>query len=387
MKIPWVNKFKKFDENYISIFSLLIIWKVLLFLAAVWSYEAFPLYSLNYLGGGFISYISNYYIAPWGNFDGEHFISIAYFGYQELQQAFFPLYPKLISIGMYFFGWTMEVGSRIGYVISAICLPIALVFLYKLINLDYSRKFALGVIAVLLLYPASFYFNGIYTESLFLMLITLSFYFFRKKNYFWASFFGFFASLTRVFGVLLFLSFIIEIFLYKIPLKKVFWIILIPTGLALYMTYLYFSIGDPLAFYNLQLVVGEQHQRGVVLFPQVLYRYIKILFSLELFSPLLTTVLFELAVGIVFLVLPVLGYFRKMRLSYLVFAFLGYLLPTIQGSFSSLPRYVLVLFPSFIVLVLFLKHWPLWVKVLLGLLSMILLLIETALFLRGYWVA
>ena len=168
---------------------------------------------------------------------------------------------------------------------------------------------------------------------------------------------------------------------------KIFWIILIPTGLAFYMSYLYFSIGDPLAFYNLQLVVGEQHQRGIVLFPQVLYRYINILFSLDLLSPLLTTVLFELAVGIVFLVLPVVGYFRKVRLSYLAFAFLGYLLPTIQGSFSSLPRYVLVLFPSFIVLALLLKHWPNWIKIFLGSLSIVVLLIETALFLRGYWVA
>ena len=387
MKKFLTGSLEKFDENNISIICLLIVWKVLLFLVAVCSYEAFPLYSFNYLGGGFITYISKYYIAPWGNFDGEHFISIAYFGYQELQQAFFPLYPKLISVGMYFFGWTLEMASRIGYVISAICLPVALVFLYKLINLDYSKKFALGVIAILLLYPASFYFNAIYSESLFLMLVTLSFYFFRKEKYFWASFFGFFASLTRVFGVLLFLSFVIEVFLCKIPLKKIFWIILIPAGLAFYMSYLYFSIGDPLAFYNLQLVVGEQHQRGVVLFPQVLYRYINILFSLDLLSPLLTTVLFELAVGIVFLVLPVVGYFRKVRLSYLAFAFLGYLLPTIQGSFSSLPRYVLVLFPSFIVLALLLKNRPNWIKILLGSLSIIVLLIETALFLRGYWIA
>ena len=240
---------------------------------------------------------------------------------------------------------------------------------------------------VLLLFPASFYFNAIYSESLFLMLVTLSFYFFRKEKYFWASFFGFFASLTRVFGVLLFLSFVIEILINKTPIKKVYWIILIPLGLFLYMAYLYISIGDPFAFYNLQLVVGEQHQRGIVLFPQVLYRYIKIVFSLELLSPLLTTVLFELAVGIVFLLLPIIGYFKKVRLSYLVFAMVGYMLPTIQGSFSSLPRYVLVLFPSFMVLALVLRNLPIWAKISLGLLSTTVLLIETAFFVRGYWVA
>lgn len=382
-----INRIKKFDENYISVISLLIIWKILLFFAAVWSYEIFPLYSLNYLGGGFNNYISKYYIFPWANFDGEHFVSIAYFGYQELQQAFFPLYPKLIALGMYFYGRTLGTGARIGYLISAVSFPIALIFFYKLLKLDYSRKFSLGVISVLLIYPASFYFNAIYSESLFLMLIILSFYFFRKGKYFWASLFGFLGSLTRVFGVLLFLSFFIEIFLFKIPIKKVFWILLIPAGLGLYMVYLYRTVGDPLAFYNLQLVVGEQHQRGVVLFPQVVYRYLKIIFTMDSLTPLLTTIFFEFAVGLIFFILPIIGYFKKVRLSYLFFAFFGYLLPTVQGSFSSLPRYVLVLFPSFIILALLFKNLPNWVKIFLGSLSAILLLIETALFLRGYWVA
>lgn len=387
MKTRLVSKIKQFDENYVSIICLLIIWKVLLFFIAIWSYEAFPLYSLNYLGGGFSNYISKYYIFPWANFDGEHFISIAYFGYQELQQAFFPLYPKLIALGLFFYGRTLEMGAKVGYVISAITFPIALIFFYKLIKLDYSKKFALGVIVILLLYPASFYFNAIYSESLFLMLITLSFYFFRKERYLWASFFGFFASLTRVFGVLLFISFLIEIYLFKIPLKKVFWVLLIPAGLGFYMLYLYLSIGDPLAFYNLQLVVGEQHQRGVVLFPQVVYRYLKIILSLGVLTPLLTTIFLELAIGLIFFMLPIIGYFKKVRLSYLFFAFFGYLLPTVQGSFSSLPRYVLVLFPSFIIIGLVIKQLPGWFKIVLCFLSAILLMIESAFFLRGYWVA
>lgn len=381
------HKIKKFDENYISVICLLIIWKVLLFFAAIWSYEVFPLYSLNYLGGGFNNYVSKYYIFPWANFDGEHFVSIAYFGYQELQQAFFPLYPKLIALGMYFYGRTLETGARVGYFISAVSFPIALIFFYKLVKLDYSKKFALGVVSILLLYPASFYFNAIYSESLFLMLITLSFYFFRKEKYFWASFFGFFASLTRVFGVLLFISFLIEIFLFKIPVKKVFWIFLIPAGLGLYMIYLQQSIGDPLAFYNLQLVVGEQHQRGVVLFPQVVYRYLKMFFSMDFLTPFATTIFFEFAAGLIFFMLPIIGYFKKVRLSYLFFAFFGYLLPTVQGSFSSLPRYVMVLFPSFIIIGLLIKQLPGWFRIILCLLSAMLLVIESAFFLRGYWVA
>lgn len=351
------------------------------------AFEAIPLYSLNYLGGGLNNYINKYYIFPWSNFDGEHFTSIAYFGYQELQQAFFPLYPKLMSISMYFFGSTLEVAAGTGYLISFIAFPAALIFFYKLLKLDYSSKFSLGVIAILLLYPASFYFNAVYTEALFLLLITGSYYFFRTKNYFLAGVFGFLASLTRIFGILLFISFLIEIFVNKLPVKKAFWIILIPMGLLGYMIYLYYTVGDPLAFYNLQLVVGEQHQRGVILFPQVVYRYTRMILGTDALSPLLTTILFEFATGIVFLLLPVIGLFKKVRLSYLFFAFFGYMLPTIQGSFSSLPRYVLILFPSFLIMGLLLKNSPLYFKMGLAIASFILLIIEASLFLRGYWVA
>lgn len=379
--------FQKIDQNYISIISLFIVWKVLMLFILIWATEAIPLYSNNYLGGGLNNFLQGYYIFPWANFDGEHFMSIAYFGYSELQQAFFPLLPNLLKIPMHIFGWNFEVGARAGFMISFISFPAALIFFYKLLRLDYSAKFALGVILILLLYPASFYFNAVYTEALFLMLVTGSFYFFRTKRYFWAGVFGCLGSLTRVFGVLLFFSFLIEMYLHKLPIKKTFWIILIPIGLLGYMAYLYFSIGDPFAFYNLQLVVGEQHQRGVVLFPQVVYRYSKMILGTDAVSPLLTTILFELASGIVFMLLPIIGLFKKVRLSYLFFAFFGYVLPTIQGSFSSLPRYVLILFPSFIVLGLIVKNWPLFLKVSLAIISLVLLIIETSLFLRGYWVA
>lgn len=383
----FIKLFKKIDPAYITIIALFIIWKVTMLFVLVGAFLAIPLFSLNYLGGGLKNYLNGYYIFPWGNFDGEHFTSIAIFGYRELQQAFFPLYPTLISLPMYIFGWTHEVASKSGFVISTIAFPLALVFFYKLLKLDYSKNFSLGVISILLLYPASFYFNAVYTEALFLLLIVASFYCFRTKHYFWAGVFGFLASLTRVFGVLLFLSFLIEVFLQKIPFRKVYWIILIPIGLLSYMIYLYFSVGDPLAFYNLQLVVGEQHQRGVVLFPQVVYRYAKMIAGLDSISPLLTTILFELAAGIIFMLLPIIGLFYRVRLSYLFFAFFGYVLPTIQGSFSSLPRYVLVLFPSFLIIGLLIKNLPLYMKVILGIISFMLLVIEAALYLRGYWVA
>ncbi len=381
--------FRKVFQNpdYLAIISMVVIWKVALLIILLSSFEFLPLYAQQLLGGGYENYVMNYYILPWANFDGEHYLSIALSGYKQYQQAFFPLFPWLISILMNVFGDNVLAGAISGLLISSISFPLALIFLYKLIRLDYSSKFAMGVILVVLLYPASFYFNAVYNEALFLMLIVMSFYFFRTKHFFWASIFGFLASTTRVFGILIFISFLLEIFIYRIPIKKTYWIFLIPFGLLSYMTYLYYSVGDPLAFYNLQLIVGEQHQRGIVLLPQVIFRYLKMIFAFETLNPLFTTILFELAVGILFSILPLIGLFYKVRLSYLFFALMGFILPTIQGSFSSLPRYVLILFPSFIVLTLMIKKLPMPIKILLAFLSAALLIFETAFFLRGYWVS
>lgn len=382
-----LRQFKSPDQNYFSVICLIIIWKVLLLFTLIYSFKYIPLFSPNLLGGGIQNYMARFYIFPWANFDGEHFIAIAQFGYQQYTQAFFPLYPKLISLFINGASDPISSAAINGLFISTVSLTVALIYLYKLIKLDYSSKFSLGVILILLVFPASFYFNAVYSESLFLMLVVLSFYFFRTKSFFWAFIFGYLACLTRVFGILIFFSFLIEIFIYKIPFKKSFWVFLIPLGLLTYMTYLYFSIGDPLAFYNLQLIVGEQHQRGIVLTPQILYRYWKIIIDNHELSPFFTTVLFELATGVVFFLLPLIGLVKKVRLSYIFFAFFGYLLPTIQGSFSSLPRYVLILFPSFMILGLLVQKLPLPLKIGLGIMSILLLIIETSLFLRGYWVA
>lgn len=377
----------KIDSNYPAIFLIVVIWKILLLFTLIFSFEFIPLYSPHLLGGGIDNYLTEFYIFPWANFDGEHFIALAQFGYQQYTQAFFPLYPWLISFGKYFSGDTIFSLATAGMIVSVSALITALIFFYRLLQLDYDRMFSLGVVGVLLLFPTSFYFNAVYSESLFLMLITGSFFFFRKKQFFLAGVLGFLAGLTRVFGILIFFSFIIEIFVYKIPIRKSFWIFLIPFGLISYMTYLYYSVGDPLAFYNLQLIVGEQHQRGIVLFPQIIYRYLKIIVSADSITPILTTVLLELFAGVVFFILPIIGFFKKVRISYIFFAFFGYLLPTIQGSFSSLPRYVLILFPSFIIIALLIKPLPNIIKICLFFMSLALLILEASLFLRGYWVA
>ncbi len=385
-------KYLKLSSTTVQVCLIFFSWKVLLILISLLAIQFIPLgYTDRFLGGG----PENFKLAPelfsWANFDGEHYLSIAIFGYKGLQQAFFPVYPLLIS----FFAKPFSQGllsslinsTIVGLIISNTMFLIALLFLYDLIKIDFSKKIAFLVITLIVLFPTSFFFGALYNESLFLLLTVLSFYNARKGKWFLASFFGMIASATRIFGVLLLPALLIEVYLQKEKISRSFWLILIPLGLGAYMMYQYLTIGDPLAFYHIQPLVGEQRQSNLVVLPQVYFRYIKMIFTLDLHNPIYQTILLEFIVGIAFFILPIYGYFKKIRLSYLFYGFVGFLITTVQGSFSSVPRYVLVFFPSFIVLALWLNQFPKILRIIFFLMLGVLLIVETMLFLRGYWVA
>lgn len=361
-------------------------WKLLLLLIFFLSLQ-FPLSGKNFLGGGLQNYLNQTWLFAWANFDGEHYLSIAQFGYRNLEQAFFPIYPLLMRFLANPFGINVTSLTITGLLISNASLILSLILLVKLLKIDYQKNIVYLTVILLLIYPTAFYFGSLYSESIFLLFSLATFYFARQKKWQLATIFGILASATRVFGFLLLPALFLESWQQKEKFQNYFWIIFIPLGLLAYMYYLYLTVGDPIAFYSLQKVVGEQHQSGITLLPQVYFRYLKILFSVDPSNPIYSTMILEFFTGILFFILPIYGYFKKVRWSYLFYAFVGFLLPTIQGSFSSVPRYVLVMFPSFLIIALTLNDFPKIVKFLILALSVVALSFETILFLRGFWVA
>ena len=375
-----------------KILLMFLTWRFLLIIISFFAIYFVPLgYKDRFLGGGPINYRSIPEFFSWANFDGEHYLSIAIFGYKNLEQAFFPVYPLLISFFSRPFSSdlisSLVNSTIVGLIISNASLLLALIFLWELIRIDFSKEIAYLSIILILIFPTSFYFGAVYNESLFLLLSVLSFYCARKGNWFLAGIFGMVSSATRVFGVLLLPALIIEAYKQKASLYKMFWIFLIPFGLGIYMWYLNATAGDPLAFYSYQKLVGEQHQEGIITLPQVYFRYIKMLATTSIQNPIFQVVILEFLTGLIFFLLPIYSYFKKIRLSYLVYALMGFIIPTIQGSFSSTPRYVIVLFPSFLAIALFFNRLPRFIGLMLLLLFFLIFAVEAALFLRGYWVA
>lgn len=387
-----MNKWLKISIETFRIILLFISWKALLLLVLFVSIKYIPLaFQDRFLGGGPLLFQISPELFSWANFDGEHYLSIATYGYKGLEQAFFPIFPLLISFLAKPFSPDLLSSlinyTIVGLIISNLSFLLAMLYLFELITIDYSKKIAFLTLVMIICFPTSFYFGSLYNESLFLLLSVLTFLNARKGKWFLAAIFGLIASGTRVFGILLLPAILIEAYRSKEKFSKIFWVFLIPLGFIIYMWYQYITVGDPLAFYHLQKNVGEQHQTGIILPPQVFYRYTKMLLSFEGFKPIYQTIILEFFVGIIFLILPIYGYFKKIRFSYIFYSLLGFLLPSIQGSFSSLPRYVLILFPSFLILSIWFDKMPRKIKVILLLCLIALLVIEAALFFRVYWVA
>jgi uncharacterized membrane protein len=125
-----------------------------------------------------------------------------------------------------------------------------------------------------------------------------------------------------------------------------------------------------------------------VLLPQVFYRYFfKVLPSIDYsYFPAIFTTYMEIATALVFLGLAVASFF-KLRLSYAFYLAIGYIIPPLSGSFSSFHRYVLILFPAFILSALWLSERKKWIKAIVFLVLVLGLLVATSLFVTGHWVA
>ena len=326
------NPLNKKDTNLIL--TLFFSWRLVLFFVLFLAMRFLPLQK-NFIGGGISNYLSHPYLFAWANFDGEHYLSIATIGYRNLEQAFFPVYPMLMRFLAAPLSLNIANLTSAGFIISNLALIGSLVMLWKLTLLDYSKKIAQLTLILLLVFPTSFYLGAVYNESLYLFLSLAAFYAARRNKWLLAGILGAVSSATRIFGVLLLPALFLEAWQNKVPLKKCFWIILIPFGLLIYMFYQWKYYGDPLAFYNLQLLVGEQHQRGIILLPQVFFRYAKMLLTVSPGNPIYQTIVLEAFTGIAFTLLPIYAFFKKMRFSYIFYSLVGFLAPTIQGSFSS----------------------------------------------------
>lgn len=329
----------------------------------------------------------------WANFDGRHYLDVATEGYRGTNFAFFPFYPLLISTA----GQILSIlPLYIGIIISLLSFYIALFFIYKIVSLDYDRKIALLTVSILSFFPLSFFYQAVYVDSLFLCLSVLSFYWARRSNWILAGLFGGLATLTRLAGIALVPSLIIEWYLQnrkniegltintviKFAKNGLIASLLAGSGVLIYMLYLQFNFGDFLLFQK-SMIAWRQNE--FVFPPQVIFRYLKIFWLVEKNLLVFWVALVEFISLFLYMGLAIYTW-KKIRVSYGLFMMVLLLLVAFTGTLAGIQRYVLHLFPAFLALALILDKRGV-LKLFVFAIFIMLGFIFTGLFTRGYWIA
>lgn len=346
----------------------------------------------------------------WANFDGEHYVSVSEDGYTrystEGSPVFFPMYPLLMRLTAILFGGPISPGalSAYGVLISLVAFCVALYFVYRVAEEGWGARAARGTVLALAFFPTSFFFNGVFTESLFLAFSAGAVWAIRvRKNLLLACVLAGLATATRNVGVLLLIPLVIEWsdrqeYGWR---RGIAYLSLAPSGLVAYMTYLWWRFGDPLLFYGAQAAWGRGPSELSTLWSafSLAYEDALVLFNPANYEPL-GFGRFVYVVGhtndlynLVFLLFALTVLFAGWRilpvgLSVYVLAVLAasVLFAPVASPLQSTPRYMLVAFPLFIVLGATVLQDR---KILLGwlLVSGAISLAFTALFVGWYFVA
>ncbi len=373
------------------VLKYLIAWRFMLFVFLIFALSFLPLQD-HHLGGGKKLYLINPFLWSFINFDGEHYLSVAQKGYGPLQYFYFPTFPVIVRL------FTKPITDNIwGYAIIGTMLShlftiLGIIGLAKLSLLDYKKATVRHIIFLTLAFPASFYLVSYYTESMFLALSVWSFYFARNKKWAHASVLASIATATRIVGITLLPALFVEMLLQRKGQKKFnylqfAYLLIIPIGLLSYLYYLKYATGNALIFLHNVEIFGEQRSSSFILLPQVYYRYIfKILPNTTSYLPMAFTIILEFTIASFVTLASVFKVF-KIRPSYWVFMVLCFLIPTLAGSFSSMPRYVSVIFPIFMIGGNWLATKERPVQITIYVILVAVLGVATSLFTRGYWLS
>ena len=294
--------------------------------------------------------LNDFYAPPdeFDNFVGMHtrrlsrrYLDVAENGYNEIVDSRytnivnFPVYPLSIR----YLGTVFKIDYKLaGFLISNIALFISVLVFYRLVQFDFSRRTAQRSVWYLLIFPTAFFFTMVYTESLFFLLSLLVFYFALQKKWLMCGIIGFLAAATRVQGVLLFIPILWEYFHQEKKAKpNIVPLALIPAGLASFFLYHYLRTGDLFAFLRAQ----QNWDRKLFDFGNF--------FNFGLSGPEKANFYLEAFFVLILLAVCFLA-LNRMRTSYFIYLIMSIAIPLLTGTFESMARYGLVIFPVYILL-------------------------------------
>jgi Gpi18-like mannosyltransferase len=346
----------------------------------------------------------------WYRWDAARFGTIAMEGYKNYyNSAFFPFFPLL----EYVVGIILHKGVLVsGMLISNLAFLGTLIVLYRFVETEFDIDTAKRTTLYFAIFPTAFFFFAAYNESLFMFFMLASFYALRQGSWWLAGLFGGLATITRSIGLLLLVIFLYEFVRQLYPQLRQAWnekdhwrslrllsglpaALPIPLALGIFSYYLYTQFHDPLAFTH-----SQAHWHLGPTFPWVaLWTSIKMLLNIRPFTFAIPHILIDLTAVVLFATLLTMCFVGEERFavsqwSMLIFGVVALvyplLFPGIPGSFGlpydplpSMDRYVLEIFPAFILLArLGRRSWVHQTYLLFALPMLTFLVLQ---FLTGHW--
>jgi hypothetical protein len=291
-------------------------------------------------------------------YDSGHFEGIAWSGYRPTAGgrsniAFFPVYPLLMRAVGRLFGRQHATLYIAGIAVSWACFVLAMVALYHLARLDLPPPRAERAVLLTMIFPFSFFYGVVYSESTFLLFAVLAFYWFRTRRWILGGVCGGLATATRVPGILLLVPLAWLAWQHAEPNRRdraaaALGLVLAASGFGAYCIYVYQLTGDPLEWAaTLQrwgyYPGGSPWMPPIVLLRRLAtepYRYLTTE-RMAVYDTLygVTGMLFMLSIPFVW---------RRFGAASGLFMLLNLWLPFSSGAFEGIGRYCSVLFPCFI---------------------------------------
>lgn len=203
----------------------------------------------------------------WARWDVSHYVAVARLGYDDPDSpshdggvGFFPLYPLLMRAAVTVVGAdpTGPALALAALAISAVCFLIAVPLFAGLVADQLGERIARTATLLLCVSPFSFFFTAAYSESLFLLLILISFRSALSGRWRLAATVAGLASGSRLVGLALAPALVFLAWRRGEPLRELVWTALLSVwGTVAYFGYLWVLKGNPFAYFTAQANWGD----------------------------------------------------------------------------------------------------------------------------------
>ena len=298
-------------------------------------------------------------LGVWQRWDTLWYMLIARDGYSMQDTRIFapPLYPWLMRLLGRLLGGTAAADLAGGLIVSNLACIALFVYLYRLVEMEWDPVRARRSVIYMAMFPSAFTLFAAYAESLAMLCVVAAIYYARRGEWVRAGAWGFFAPLARLPGVVVVVPLCWEYLRQWWACRRTdrplaWWrgwpLLLMASGGLLFPLYAYWFVGSGSLLAPFTVHTGRF--MGRFAWPwESLWTAVRVLASgrFRVVEP------FDLAFAVLFIVLTVEA-FRTLPAVYPI-----YMTATMLGTLTkvsevqpllSMSRYVLVLFPGFVIL-------------------------------------